>query len=140
MFLPSRLATRAGTPGMRLILAKSPLTTQGATFFSRLRAAAAPEHMAVRACQCAETFNSTHATNGTGSLRSVARRATPGRRPAGCGGCQGATPACRACAVARQRLPAGRARSAAHPIRRPQGARPRPRPLSPLPSLFSAGP
>lgn len=35
--------------------------------------------------------------------------------------------------------PAGRARNAAHPIRRPQGARPRPRPLSPLPSLVSVG-
>lgn len=76
----------------------------------------------------------------TRQTRPEASSAKPGERPEEeNGGCQRATPACRACAVTRQRPPAGRARNAAHPIRRPQGARPRPRPLSSLPSLVSVG-
>lgn len=120
---------------MRLILAKSLLMTQGATFSGvyelQLHRNSRPSRAVAAPSPSAR--HTRHTQPGASSAR-------PGRRPREERGCQGATPACSACAVTRQRLPAGRTLNAAHPIRRPQGARPRPRPLSPLPSLFSVRP
>lgn len=117
---------------MRLILATRLLMTRGATFSGvyelQLHRNARPSGAVAAPSPSAGHRRQT---------RLGASSAQPGGRPREERGCQGATPACCACAVTRQRLPAGRTHNAARPIRRPQGARPRPRPPSPLPSLVS---
>lgn len=107
--------------------------TQGAILFSGLQATATQEHTATQARRCVKascththTHDTRHTTHRAQSILNAAGKASLGAKRSA----NGAAPARRVCAVTRQCLPAGRARIAAHPIRRPQGARPRPRPLS----------
>lgn len=99
--------------------------TQGTTFPRIYELQLHRKHTATQGRGCAKTLSSIRLSNATrNTLSDVGEQPEEENRGCQGGGRGGVTPACRACAVTGQHLPAGRARLAAAPYQAAAGSAP----------------